>query len=142
MTTARALRGPFDYRLLHGLHAGVGVGSMLVVPFGRRQILGVVTAISDRSEVSEEKLLTPVRALDEGPPALPLDLVVLAEWLAEEYCSTLARALSLVLPPADGDAPVERTQTASRPASLCAHPGGSSHSPATGVDRRTGDRPI
>ncbi len=100
MTTARALRGPFDYRLPHGLHAGVGVGSMLVVPFGRRQILGVVTAISDRSEVSEEKLLAPVRALDEGPPALPLDLVVLAEWLAEEYCSTLARALSLVLPPA------------------------------------------
>lgn len=100
MTTARALRGPFDYRLPQGLHAGVGVGSMLVVPFGRRQILGVVTAISDRSEVSEEKLLAPVRALDEGPPALPLDLVALAGWLAEEYCSTLARALSLVLPPA------------------------------------------
>ncbi len=100
MTTARALRGPFDYRLPQGLHAGVGVGSMLVVPFGQRQILGVVTAISDHSEVSEEKLLAPLRALDEGPPALPLDLVALAGWLAEEYCSTLARALSLVLPPA------------------------------------------
>lgn len=100
MTTARALRGPFDYRLPQGLHAGVGVGSMLVVPFGRRQVLGVVTAISDHSEVSEEKLLSPLRALDEGPPALPLDLVALAGWLAEEYCSTLARALSLVLPPA------------------------------------------
>ncbi len=73
---------------------------MLVVPFGRRQILGVVTAISDHSEVSEEKLLAPLRALDEGPPALPLDLVSLAGWLAQEYCSTLARALSLVLPPA------------------------------------------
>lgn len=100
MTTARALRGPFDYRLPQELRAGVGVGSMLVVPFGRRQILGVVTAISDHSEVSEEKLLAPLRALDEGPPALPLDLVALAGWLAEEYCSTLARALSLVLPPA------------------------------------------
>jgi primosomal protein N' (replication factor Y) (superfamily II helicase) len=100
MTTARALRGPFDYLLPHGMHTGVGVGSMLVVPFGRRQILGIVTAISDRSEVSQEKLLAPVRALDEGSPALPLDLVALAGWLAEEYCSTLARALSLVLPPA------------------------------------------
>ena len=100
MTTARTLRGPFDYRLPPGLHAGVGVGSMLVVPFGGRQILGVVTAMRDRSEVSAEKLLSPVRALDEGPPALPLDLVALAGWLAEEYCSTLARALSLVLPPA------------------------------------------
>ncbi len=100
MTTARALCGPFDYCLPPGLHAGVGVGSMLVVPFGGRQILGVVTAMRDRSEVSAEKLLSPVRALDEGPPALPLDLVALAEWLAKEYCSTLARALSLVLPPA------------------------------------------
>jgi primosomal protein N' (replication factor Y) len=30
---------------------------------------------------------------------VPVDLVVLAEWIAAEYCSTFARALSLVLPP-------------------------------------------
>jgi primosomal protein N' (replication factor Y) len=100
MTTARALRGPFDYLLPEELRGGVEIGSMLVVPFGRRQILGVVTALADHSEVSEEKLLAPLRAIDEGPPTLPLDLVVLAEWLAQEYCSTLARALALVLPPA------------------------------------------
>ena len=40
-----------------------------------------------------------VRALDEGPPTLPAELVALAEWIAAEYCSTLARALALVLPP-------------------------------------------
>ena len=40
MTTARALRGPFDYRLPEELRGGVGVGSMLVVPFGRREVLG------------------------------------------------------------------------------------------------------
>jgi primosomal protein N' (replication factor Y) len=100
MTTARALRGPFDYRLPPALRGEVAVGSMLVVPFGRREILGVVTALTDHSDVSEEKLLAPLRALDEGPPALPIDLVALAEWLADEYCSTLARALALVLPPA------------------------------------------
>jgi primosomal protein N' (replication factor Y) len=100
MTTARALRGPFDYRLPLELREKVMVGSMLVVPFGRREILGVVTALSEHSDVSEEKLLAPLRALDEDPPTLPIDLVVLAEWLAKEYCSTLARALALVLPPA------------------------------------------
>ena len=43
MTTARALRGPFDYRLPEELRGGaVGVGSMLVVPFARREVLGVV----------------------------------------------------------------------------------------------------
>jgi primosomal protein N' (replication factor Y) (superfamily II helicase) len=99
LTTARALRGPFDYRLPEELRAGVDVGSMLVVPFGRREVLGVVTGLIERSEVSDEKLLAPLRAFDEGPPALPIDLVALAEWIAVEYCSTLARALRLVLPP-------------------------------------------
>jgi primosomal protein N' (replication factor Y) len=97
MTTARALRGPFDYRLSEELSETVVVGSMLVVPFGRRKILGVVTALCEHSDVSEEKLLVPLRALQLG---VPIDLVALAEWLAEEYCTTLARALSLVLPPA------------------------------------------
>ncbi|HXP98547.1 MAG TPA: primosomal protein N', partial [Solirubrobacteraceae bacterium] len=97
MTTARALRGPFDYWLPLELRGEVTVGSMLVVPFGRREILGVVTALADSSEISEEKLLAPLRALELG---VPIELVALAEWLAAEYCSTLARALALVLPPA------------------------------------------
>jgi len=100
MTTARALRGPFDYRLPLELRGGiVQVGSMLVVPFGRREVLGVVVGLADSSEVAEQKLLAPLRALDEGPPALPSDLVELAEWIAAEYCSTISRALGLVLPP-------------------------------------------
>jgi primosomal protein N' (replication factor Y) len=100
LTTARALRGPFDYRLPVELRDGaVKVGSMLVVPFGRREVLGVVTGLAEHSEVAEEKLLEPLRALDQCPPALPVELVVLAEWIAQEYCSTLARALRLVLPP-------------------------------------------
>jgi primosomal protein N' (replication factor Y) (superfamily II helicase) len=99
LTTARALRGPFDYRLPEELRDGVDVGSMLVVPFARRQVLGVVLGLAQESEVAEEKLLAPLRALDEGPPALPVELVALAEWIAAEYCSTIARALGLVLPP-------------------------------------------
>jgi primosomal protein N' (replication factor Y) len=96
LTTARALRGPFDYRLPEELRAGVDVGSMLVVPFGRREVLGVVTGLIERSEVADEKLLAPLRAFELG---VPIDLVALAEWIAVEYCSTLARALRLVLPP-------------------------------------------
>jgi primosomal protein N' (replication factor Y) (superfamily II helicase) len=97
MTSARALRGPFDYLLTDEMRGEVGVGSMLVVPFGRRQMLGVVTGMADSSEVAREKLLMPLRALELGVPA---DLMRLAQWLAEEYCSTPARALALVLPPA------------------------------------------
>ena len=97
MTTARALRGPFDYRLPEELRGGVvDVGSMLVVPFGRREVLGVVVGLADSSDVAAEKLLAPLRALELGVPA---EMVELADWIAKEYCSTLARALGLVLPP-------------------------------------------
>src|SRR5271154_5554659 len=97
MTSARSLRGPFDYRLPEELRGGaVSIGSMLVVPFGRRQVLGVVVGLADSSNVAEEKLLAPLRALELGVPA---DLVSLAEWIAAEYRSTVARALTLVLPP-------------------------------------------
>jgi primosomal protein N' (replication factor Y) len=97
LTTTRALRGPFDYRLPEELRDGsVDVGSMLVVPFGRREILGVVVGLAQDSEIAAERLLAPRRALDLGVPA---ELVALAEWVAAEYCSTFARALRLVLPP-------------------------------------------
>ncbi|HEV2974660.1 MAG TPA: primosomal protein N' [Solirubrobacteraceae bacterium] len=97
MTTARALRGPFDYRLPEDLRGGaVEIGSMLVVPFGRREVLGVVVGLADSSEIAAEKLLAPLRALELGVPA---EMVELAGWIAEEYCSTLSRALGLVLPP-------------------------------------------
>ena len=96
MTTARSLRGPFDYRLPEELRAVVQVGSMLVVPFGRRQVLGVVVGLAERSQVAAERLLAPLRALEHG---VPVDLVALSGWLAREYCSTRARALGLVLAP-------------------------------------------
>jgi primosomal protein N' (replication factor Y) len=99
ITTARALRGPFDYRLPEELIGGVGVGSMLVVPFGNRKLLGVVVGLSHSSDVDERKLLAPLRALDQGAPTVPADLLALAEWIAAEYCSTISRALGLVLPP-------------------------------------------
>src|ERR1700730_4610375 len=97
MTTARALRGPFDYRLPEELRGGVvDVGSMLVVPFGRREVLGVVVGLADSSDVAAERLLAPLRALELG---VPVEMVGLAEWIAAEYCTTIARALALVLPP-------------------------------------------
>jgi primosomal protein N' (replication factor Y) len=99
LTSARALRGPFDYALPEEMRDNVGIGSMLVVPFGRRELLGVVVGLSDASSVARERLLAPRRAVEADVPA---DLVELAGWIALEYCSTPARALSLVLPPGAG----------------------------------------
>ncbi len=95
LTQTRAVRGPFDYRL-GPAQAEVGVGSLLQVPFGHRRTLGVVLELSETSELEPDRLAEPLAVL---PAALPADLVSLAAWLAENYCSTLARALSLLLAP-------------------------------------------
>jgi len=100
LTTARSLRGPFDYRLPAAL-SEVEVGSLLVVPFGHRRVLGVVVELAAESVIAPERLAAPLQALEQGVPA---DLVSLAHWVAEEYCSTPARALALVLPPGAGSA--------------------------------------
>jgi primosomal protein N' (replication factor Y) (superfamily II helicase) len=98
LTPARALRGPFDY-LLAGSLEDVGVGSMLVVPFGRRRLLGVVVDVTERSELPPERLAEPLAALEAD---VPQSLVRLGLWVAREYVSTPARALALVLPPGTG----------------------------------------
>jgi len=110
LTTTRALRGPFDYRLPEAL-ADVAVGTLLAVPFAGRELLGVVVERATSSEVPDERLVEP-RARVE--PAIPAELVELARWIAVEYCSTFSRALQLVLPPGAGRgvAPRVRIRTA------------------------------
>src|SRR6476620_9943365 len=98
LTPARALRGPFDYRVPSEMEE-VEVGSMLVVPFGRRRLVGVVVGLAEHSDVPPERLVEPLKALGRGVPA---ELVSLGLWVAEEYCSTPARGLALVLPPGTG----------------------------------------
>src|SRR5919108_2212120 len=100
LVTARALRGPFDYALPERL-AGVDVGSVLLVPFGRQRLLGVVVELAERSELPPERLAEPIEALEAGVPA---ELVRLGLWAAREYCSTPARGLGLALPPGTASA--------------------------------------
>jgi primosomal protein N' (replication factor Y) (superfamily II helicase) len=98
LTTARALRGPFDYRRPEAME-GLEVGSVVRVPFGPRKLLGVVVELAEASELPPERLAEPIEALESGAPA---ELVRLGLWVAREYCSTPSRGLQLVLPPGTG----------------------------------------
>ena len=75
------------------------MGSVLLVPFGRRRVMGVVVEVAESSELPPERLAEPIEALAAG--ATP-ELVQLGLWVAREYCSTPARGLELVLPPRVG----------------------------------------
>lgn len=98
LTTARALRGPFDYSIPERLE-GVEVGNVLQVPFGPRRLLGVVVELAETSEVPADRLAEPVRILGSGTTP---ELIDLGLWIAREYCSTPARGLGLMLPPGTG----------------------------------------
>src|SRR6186997_118244 len=98
LLTTRSVSGPFDYRLPEAME-DVGVGSVLVVPFGRRRVVGVVVGLAERSHLPEARLAEPIEALEAG---VPPELVELGRWVGEEYCSTPARGLGLVLPPGVG----------------------------------------
>ena len=114
LTTARSVRGPYDYVLSDRLGA-VDVGTLLEVPFGRQRLLGVVVELAEHSSVPPERLVEPIAALESGVSA---QLVELGLWIAQEYCSTAARALELVLPPGTGSARGQlraRTELVARP---------------------------
>ena len=98
LLTTRNVSGPFDYRLPEAM-SEVEVGSVLVVPFGRRRVVGVVVGLADRSDLPQDRLAEPLEALEAG---VPPELVGLGRWVGEEYCSTTARGLGLVLPPGVG----------------------------------------
>ena len=98
LLTTRSVSGPFDYRLPEAM-GHVEVGSVLVVPFGRRKVVGVVVGLADRSDLPAGRLAEPLEALEAG---VPPELVELGRWIGEEYCSTPARGLGLVLPPGVG----------------------------------------
>jgi primosomal protein N' (replication factor Y) (superfamily II helicase) len=98
LLTTRNVSGPFDYRLPEAM-SEVEVGSVLVVPFGRRRVVGVVVGLADRSDLPQDRLAEPLEALEAG---VPPELVALGRWVGEEYCSTPARGLGLVLPPGVG----------------------------------------
>ena len=110
LTTARALRGPFDYRRPDSME-GLEVGSVVRVPFGRRRLLGVVVGEAETSELPPERLAEPEEALESG--ATP-ELVRLGLWVGREYCSTPSRGLQLVLPPGTGTGAGGRTVRAKR----------------------------
>src|SRR3954471_22203044 len=87
--------------------SALGVGSVVMVPFARRQILGVVVGLAEHSELAPERLATPLRALEAD---VPPELVRLGLWVGEEYCSTPARGLALVLPPGTGTGATQRAR--------------------------------
>src|SRR6267378_2782151 len=99
LVTARAVAREFTYEV----EEGVGVGSVVRVPFGRSRARGIVTGLVDAPPAGVD-----ARPVEGVIGEIPSTLVDLALWLADYYGSTPARALALVAP----EAPKRRKEQA------------------------------
>jgi len=86
----------FTYHLPDELQGRVTEGSLIVVPFGRRRLYGIVVAFTDVSPVPETR---PVEALVDPAPVLTPIQIALARWIGREYLAPLHECLTLMLPP-------------------------------------------
>ena len=97
VTLDLAVRKEFDYLIPNEMEQNVCDGTRVKVPFGSREILGVVTAVlseSPHSNLREIIKIVGAQAL-VTPPILKL-----VRWIAEYYCCAPEIAMKAVLPDA------------------------------------------
>ena len=87
----------FDYRLPDEL-GDVPPGSLVEVPFGRTQQVGVALGPITDSTIDTAKLRDVIRILDDRP-ALPAEILRLAQFCADYYHYPLGAILLAALPP-------------------------------------------
>lgn len=90
-----AMRREFDYSVPDECAARIDVGARVKVPFGAREVLGVVTSLL--SESSQSGLRPITRVFGEQSPITP-NVMGLAHWVADYYCCPLSVALKAALP--------------------------------------------
>lgn len=89
----------FDYQVPPDLPA-IEPGARVLVPFGRRNSMGVVVRQADRSEVPRDRLLAVQKVLDQGTPLLDKYLMELLRWCWNYYKHPPGEVVFSALPPA------------------------------------------
>jgi len=83
ITLEMALRKEFDYLIPAEFADRVQVGSRVKVPFGPRQVLGVVTGMIEESTHAN---LRPILKVIGAQSQVTLEVLQLARWIAAYYC--------------------------------------------------------
>lgn len=95
----RSLSRTFDYLIPDELRGRVVPGSSVEVPFGHRELTGVVLKTSSRLEAGmTSDRLKPVHRLLDPEPVWGRHLLELAEWLKDFYATTWQASLQTVIP--------------------------------------------
>src|SRR5262245_38691034 len=88
---------PFTYAVPRHLEGKVRPGARVSVPFGPRQLLGVVIEVRGKRDDDSAKI-KPVAALVDADPVLPAELLAFLREVASYYLAPLGEVLSLAVP--------------------------------------------
>ncbi|OMH39541.1 primosomal protein N' [Motiliproteus sp. MSK22-1] len=91
------LRRQFDYLPPEGALDDFQPGLRFLVPFGKRELVGLLLETSEQSDIPVEKLRPAIRCLDLQP-LLPAHLLELGLWAANYYQHAVGDALCSFLP--------------------------------------------
>ena len=91
------LRRLFDYLPTAGQSQAIKIGCRVLVPFGRRQVIGVVAATASQSDFALSKLKHVLQILDEEP-LLSSALLNSLIWAADYYQHPFGEVFATALP--------------------------------------------
>ena len=97
MTLDVAVRREFDYLVPEELEPSVHEGTRVKVPFGPREVMGVVTAVLDESPHGN---LREIIKTVGGQALVTPPILRLVRWIADYYCCAPEIAMKAVLPDA------------------------------------------
>jgi len=95
IAVALPIKSTFHYKVPKILRKIASAGSRVRVPFGRRQIFGMIVGFVQKSEFQS---LKPISTLLDDKPVLGADLLHLTRWMADTYQATWGETLQAALP--------------------------------------------
>jgi primosomal protein N' (replication factor Y) len=84
----------FDYLIPHSLMESLKIGMRVLVPFGKRRLVGYVVGFTDKAEVKDIK---EIREVLDDEPTLSDSLLKLTKWIASYYFSSWGMAIKTAL---------------------------------------------
>lgn len=91
------MRQTFSYKVPESVTCLPQKGMRVKVPFGRQQLIGLVTQTTDTCNLAANKIKSIIELLDDEP-LLPDSLYKLTAWAARYYFCSLGQMLSQALP--------------------------------------------